>query len=182
MFAHTENLGTANSQIELLTKIVESYKKNGSPPVEKKPSIMSIDSMKAEDIKFPIIVKKQPLSKKDSGNLELMSVCDFSILNNKNQSIDRLLKSVGRVKEVLKSNLELREQIQLLTKRIEMQNAELFHLQCENNDQKSKILILSNMNTNSEQNSIGEKEANQNPKIETAEEIFKLRKDRKSVV
>ena len=60
----------------------------------------------------------------------------------KEKMMDRLLKSGNMVKEVLQCNLQLREQIQELTQRLEVQNAELCSLQSENEEQKEKLQII----------------------------------------
>ena len=52
------------------------------------------------------------------------------IEGDKERVMDRLLQSVNMVKEVLQSNLKLREQVQEMGQRLDQQNAELFHLQC----------------------------------------------------
>ena len=49
------------------------------------------------------------------------------------------------VKEVLQSNLKLREQVQELSQKVDQSNADIFHLQCENDEQKEKIQILAGM-------------------------------------
>jgi len=64
----------------------------------------------------------------------------------KNELImDRLLENVNMVKEVLQSNLKLREQVQELNKKIEMMNAEIFYLQSDREEQKDRLEILSKM-------------------------------------
>lgn len=62
---------------------------------------------------------------------------------NNEQILERLLKSVNMIKEVLQSNLKLRGQVHELTQRVGQQNTELFHMQCESEDQKEKIAVLS---------------------------------------
>jgi hypothetical protein len=64
---------------------------------------------------------------------------------DKERIMDRLLQSVNMVKEVLQSNLKLREQVQELNQKVDQGNADIFHLQCENDEQKEKIQILAGM-------------------------------------
>ena len=85
----------------------------------------------------------------------------------KSKFTERLFKSISMIKEVLQTNLKLRGQVEQLTQRISMQNAEIFHLQCENDDQKDKIQILSN---------IGQKGLPDNHI--NADEVLKLRREK----
>jgi len=116
--------------------------------------------------------------------------------DNKEHIMDRLLQSVNMVKEVLHSNLKLREQVQELSQKVDFQNAELFHLQCENEEQKDKIQILAGMNdpsaipsvttkspTNNEpeidkEDISLEDESKKQARIDVAEEILQLKKDK----
>lgn len=89
---------------------------------------------------------------------------------NKERIMDRLLKSVNMVKEVLQSNLKLREQVQELSQRLELQSAELFHLQTENEEQKDKLQLLTNL----QENPTTEKKQ----RLDVAERILQLEREK----
>ncbi len=113
---------------------------------------------------------------------------------DKERVMDRLLQSVNMVKEVLQSNLKLREQVQDLGQRLDQQNADLFHLQCENEEQRDKINILAGMkpdptipvqsmsNTEDVSPVQGEdstkKSGTPNSRMDVAEEILQLKRDK----
>lgn len=88
--------------------------------------------------------------------------------NNKERIMDRLLKSVNMVKEVLQSNLKLREQVQELGQRLELQSAELFHLHSENEEQKEKLQLISNL----------QEHPSEKQRFNAAERILQLEKDK----
>jgi hypothetical protein len=56
--------------------------------------------------------------------------------------MDRLLQSVNMVKEVLQSNLHLRQQNLDLNLQVDQLNADVFHLQCENEEFREKYQIM----------------------------------------
>lgn len=87
---------------------------------------------KNEEITHEYTDKSKKLNELTAGLLE----------GDKEKIMDRLLQSVNMVKEVLQSNLKLREHIQELNQKVDQQNADIFHLQGENEEQKDKIQIL----------------------------------------
>ena len=86
---------------------------------------------------------------------------------NKEKIMDRLLKSVNMVKEVLQSNLKLREQVQELGQRLELQSAELFYLQSENEEQKEKLQLITNL-----------QESPTKQRLDAVERIIQLEKEK----
>jgi len=103
------------------------------------------------DIKEEITVSEYTKDKQDEMKYEekeqLKALTQDLNKGNNGEMFERLLKSVNMIKEVLQSNLKLREQVHELTQRVGQQNTELFHMQCECEDQKEKIQILSKSNT-----------------------------------
>lgn len=92
-------------------------------------------------------VREQSFGELHDDKLKALTV-DITVAKGNELMMDRLLKSVNMVKEVLQSNLKLREQIQELNKRVEMQNAEIFCLQSEREEQRDRLDILSKMESN----------------------------------
>jgi hypothetical protein len=75
--------------------------------------------------KFCFVDQKNENSDK---NTELLSKLTRNLENDKDDIMDRLLQSVTMVKEVLQSNLQLRENNQDLHSQVEHLNADLFHV------------------------------------------------------
>ena len=98
-------------------------------------------------------------------------------INKSEGLIDRLLKSINMVKEVLQYNLQLRIQVQELNEEIDQQKIELFHLRCENEDQKDKISILLGMN-NSQSIFCSQVDPSVVKRINVVDEIHNLKKDK----
>ena len=121
---------------------------------KKSNSIEGTNRQEIEEIKPR---NEKTLSRKDIATLILPKEGEH------NNIIKRLLKSIGMVKKILQYNLQLREQIQDLKQEIAQQKTELFHLYCENEEQKDKILILTKMNTS---------------QLNIVEEIHQLKKDK----
>jgi len=63
------------------------------------------------------------------------------------EAMDRLLQSVNTVKNVLQTNLKLRQQIVDLEKKLHQANIELYHLQTENEELKEKMIIMKNVDS-----------------------------------
>ncbi len=105
---------------------------------------------------------------------------------DKERVMDRLLQSVNMVKEVLQSNLKLREQVQDQSQRLDQQNAELFHLQCENEEQREKISIMAGIKPDPVlpvSQDLRRKANEEEPppaakRIDVAEEILQLKRDK----
>eukprot|EP00826_Nyctotherus_ovalis_P018838 TRINITY_DN15714_c0_g1_i1.p1 TRINITY_DN15714_c0_g1~~TRINITY_DN15714_c0_g1_i1.p1 ORF type:complete len:336 (+),score=82.19 TRINITY_DN15714_c0_g1_i1:75-1082(+) len=97
--------------------------------------------------------------------------------------MDRLLQSVNTVKNVLQTNLELRQQALDLEKKLHQANAELYHLQTENEELKEKMRIFENVNK--EEHTLLNINAAQlkaaankmQGRMTVATELFKLKKD-----
>ena len=126
----TRDLKKANDHIELLTKLVESNSElNKGLNVSKGEAVKQIFNEEVLKLELPVekLTEGIPVAKKN----ELI--------------MDRLLENVNMVKEVLQSNLKLREQVQELNKKIEMMNAEIFYLQSDREEQKDRLEILSKM-------------------------------------
>lgn len=67
--------------------------------------------------------------------------------------MDRLLQSVNMVKGVLQTNLKLRQQNLDLNQNVDQLNADLFHIQCENEELKEKLRIIANVDGEEQFNS-----------------------------
>lgn len=94
--------------------------------------------------------------------------------------MDRLLQSVNTVKNVLQTNLELRQQVLDLEKKLQQANAELYHLQTENEELKEKMKILESVNKEEHTSpNVNEKVAanKMQGRMTVATELFKLKKD-----
>lgn len=167
----TADLDKANAHIELLTKLAgakneKSLEANPNPvmPVtinnnynSNVIAVISKDSEKQQSKlndanPAPAAInifmgEKQQENKQiqDDRSKKLNELTAGLMEGDKEKIMDRLLQSVNMVKEVLQSNLKLREHIQELNQRMDQQNADVFHLQCENEEQKDKIQILAGM-------------------------------------
>lgn len=90
---------------------------------------------------------KPPVSEEDASdtNSTIVSLIrrKFNSKGNKPQApILELAASKDNVDDVVKSNVELKEEMKRLQMYIEAQGEELFHLQCENANQKNRLLVL----------------------------------------
>jgi len=111
-------------------------------------------------------------------NQEIDSIA-LNIPKENNDSImERLIKSVNMVKEVLKSNIVLRETVQNQNVQIDMQKAEIFHLQIENSDLKDKINIMEDIETSLRESLKYNSKTSYISSSKYAEEIVFLRKEK----
>ena len=90
-------------------------------------------------------------------NLEKSDTKDISVVSNKTEEtnievmqkdkekiMNRLLESVNMVKDVLQTNLTLRQQMLEMSKQLDQSNIEIYHLQTENEEYKEKMQIMAN--------------------------------------
>jgi len=130
---------------------------------EKEQNILLDKLDEKENLKDELISKARDLNSL-SKNIE----------NDKDNIIQRLIKSVNMVKEVLQSNLRLRIQNQEQSKEINMLKAEKFHLYNENDELKEKEKLIMEM---------GDEDTTKNDiknitKLKIANEIVQLKKEK----
>lgn len=77
--------------------------------------------------------------------------------------MDRLLQSVNMVKGVLQTNLKLRQQNLELNQQVDQLNADLFHIQCENEELKEKLQIIAKVDSQEKPNDEPEKNTESQP-------------------
>ena len=180
----TNELKEANNHIELLSKLADSN--NTLPIIMKKPNSniekkkvttpMNTNSKCMPNTLVDMNLTKLTFTEASDQSSKLNSITkDLPNESNKEKIMDRLLKSVNMVKEVLQSNLQLREQVQELTQRLEVQNAELCSLQSENEEQKEKLQIIMSFD---DPNLTSEENEKKKQKINMAERILQLEKEK----
>ena len=132
----------------------------------------SEDNSGIENKKDKIIENIEMKSKEKDLNCLLKNVeCD------KDSIIQRLIKGVNMVKEVLQSNLKLRMQNQDFSNEISMLKAEKFHLYQEADELKEKLKIIANMDDELDQNV----NLRNSKKLRIANEIIHLKQEKKEL-
>lgn len=167
---------SANDHIVLLTRLSETSKPRANPTVPE--SFLPSNPQLKETRTEKRILHTDLRSLMDTGPLPSKPLDTlFTKTQHREAILERLLKSIEMVREVLQYNLQLREQVEELRKETAKQKTELFHLYCENEEQKDKMLILAGMS--SVQVSFGSELGEEVKKrVDVAEEIHLLRKDK----
>jgi len=115
---------------------------NKEEGIEKAPTIsIYMGNTNNPDTKIPL--KKAETKEEKEIEENITKKLDMENINgDKEKIMDRLIQSVNMVKDVLQTNLKLRQQILDSNKQVDQLNAELFHVQGENEELKEKIQIL----------------------------------------
>ena len=157
-----------NFNSSIISVICKSPNQDNSPMKE---GINQVEATK-QKINDPIGFNLEELGLKAKGILQFDEGMNF----DKDQMINRIVQSVNMVKEVLQSNIKLRDQVQELTKIVERQQTDISYLTQENVDIKETLSLIKEMN-GPEENS-GNQEIGISPldKLNIAEEMIQLRK------
>ena len=152
----TNQLQKANEHIEFLTNITSTKVGNALENKVQTKQQLCVENLEATKINS-FSVNSSIYSKKEHEKMNQLDQLTENLSLKKDNIIERLIKSVQMVKEVLKSNMDLRDIIANQNKELEQDKAEINHLRYENEELVDRITILEE-NSNHHSNHKGKNE------------------------